>query len=411
MESVRLVGENEGEADVFISYSSKNKDIADAVVAEYEQHGIRCWYAPRDIMPGDEWVSAIHEAIKNCRLFVLIYTEPSNASKQVANEVALAFNSEKKMIPFKLSDVTMSNELEYYLTRVHWLDAVNTPLSEGVVKLREYSEVILKGGTPKEAGIRNGYGAGKDTSRGGDPGRSEAEGKNASGSPKNSGPVLILAIAAVLLMLGIGIFLWVKFGGGAGNGPEPGTKPHSVPEETLTEPISETDTESVPSTSLQSSETEGESSEESPEISTVDSEELYERAATLREQGDEESVRKALELYLEAAEAGNDKAYNSLGNYYLEQDAEKKSNGEGKADVEYEGIMISEDLNRAIGYFGIAVEHGDSTAMYNLGLVFENANDLYSVTPDLGKALEYYKKADESGHTGAHSAVVRLSEQ
>ena len=53
----------DGKIDVFLSYSSKNKNVADAVVAEFEQHGIRCWYAPRDIVPGEEWVSAIHDAI------------------------------------------------------------------------------------------------------------------------------------------------------------------------------------------------------------------------------------------------------------------------------------------------------------------------------------------------------------
>ncbi len=33
--------------DVFISYSSKDKPIADAVCANIEAAGIRCWVAPR----------------------------------------------------------------------------------------------------------------------------------------------------------------------------------------------------------------------------------------------------------------------------------------------------------------------------------------------------------------------------
>ena len=32
--------------DVFVSYSSKNKDIADAIVSDFEQNRIKCWYAP-----------------------------------------------------------------------------------------------------------------------------------------------------------------------------------------------------------------------------------------------------------------------------------------------------------------------------------------------------------------------------
>ena len=63
--------------DVFISYSTKNKNVADAVVANFEQHGIKCWYAPRDILPGEEWVSAIRDGLNIATIFVLIYIEES----------------------------------------------------------------------------------------------------------------------------------------------------------------------------------------------------------------------------------------------------------------------------------------------------------------------------------------------
>lgn len=38
--------------DIFISYSSQDKPTADAACAVLEAAGIRCWIAPRDIMPG-----------------------------------------------------------------------------------------------------------------------------------------------------------------------------------------------------------------------------------------------------------------------------------------------------------------------------------------------------------------------
>jgi hypothetical protein len=41
--------------DVFISYSSLDKAVADAACAALEAYGIRCWIAPRDIVPGKEW--------------------------------------------------------------------------------------------------------------------------------------------------------------------------------------------------------------------------------------------------------------------------------------------------------------------------------------------------------------------
>ena len=130
--------------DVFISYSSKNKNVADAVVADFEQNGIKCWYAPRDILPGEEWVTAITKALEKSKVLVLIYTDESNNSRQVMNEIAVAFNAGITIVPFKLSNEQMSRELEYYLTRVHWLDAVSKPLKENITALREYIDVIIK---------------------------------------------------------------------------------------------------------------------------------------------------------------------------------------------------------------------------------------------------------------------------
>src|SRR5215472_7170060 len=40
---------------VFISHSSKDREIADAICAHLESAGIKCWIAPRDIEPGATW--------------------------------------------------------------------------------------------------------------------------------------------------------------------------------------------------------------------------------------------------------------------------------------------------------------------------------------------------------------------
>ena len=139
---------------VFISYSTKNKDIADAVVSDLEQHDITCWYAPRNIRPGEEWVTAITTALERSKVLVLLYTEQSNASRQVMNEIAVAFNAGITIVPFRLSEAPMSSEFEYYLMRVHWLDAVSKPLDQSIIELRDYLKIIIhepeKAPLPKE---------------------------------------------------------------------------------------------------------------------------------------------------------------------------------------------------------------------------------------------------------------------
>lgn len=131
--------------DVFISYSSKNKEIADEIVKEFESNNIKCWYAPRDIMPGEEWVTAVTGGLESSKVLVLIYTDESNESRQVMNEVAVAFNAGKTIVPFRLTENKMNSEFEYYLTRVHWLDGVTKTLKDNIVELRKYIQIILSG--------------------------------------------------------------------------------------------------------------------------------------------------------------------------------------------------------------------------------------------------------------------------
>lgn len=111
------------EHDVFISYSSRDKAIADAVTHTLEQHGIRCWIAPRDVRAGVPYAREIMEGIRGCRMMVLVFTANANRSEHVSNEVDKAFNEGKTIIPFLVDKTPMSDELDYYLSRKHWLVA------------------------------------------------------------------------------------------------------------------------------------------------------------------------------------------------------------------------------------------------------------------------------------------------
>jgi hypothetical protein len=53
--------------NVFISHSTKDKEIAAEICAALEADGISCWIAPRDIKPGEEWPVAIVKAV-TCNL-------------------------------------------------------------------------------------------------------------------------------------------------------------------------------------------------------------------------------------------------------------------------------------------------------------------------------------------------------
>ena len=77
-------------AEVFISHSSNDAAVAQALCGILEQNGISCWMAPRNIMPGEDWATAIAKAITTTRVFLIIYSVNSAASTEVPKEIMLA---------------------------------------------------------------------------------------------------------------------------------------------------------------------------------------------------------------------------------------------------------------------------------------------------------------------------------
>jgi hypothetical protein len=114
--------------DIFISHSSKDKTIADAVCATFEANGLRCWVAPRDVPPGAAWGEAIVDAIQNSRVMVLIFSDNANASGQIAREVERAADFGVTIVPIRVEDVAPARSLQYFLSNIHWLDALSPPL-------------------------------------------------------------------------------------------------------------------------------------------------------------------------------------------------------------------------------------------------------------------------------------------
>jgi hypothetical protein len=129
--------------DVFISYSSSDKSAADAVVAGLEQKGIRCWVAPRDLTPGISWGQGIADAIEASKVMVVILSQNSNQSRQVAREVERAISKEVTIIPLRIENIDPTGAIAYFLASEHWLDAITPPLERHIDKLGNAIKVFL----------------------------------------------------------------------------------------------------------------------------------------------------------------------------------------------------------------------------------------------------------------------------
>lgn len=102
-------------ADVFISYSTNDRQQADMLLSELENNGIKCWIAPRDVPIGSYHAKEIPPAIDNCKVFVLLLSKHSLASDDVLREVDFATSKKKEILPFALDDSSLTTEFEYLL--------------------------------------------------------------------------------------------------------------------------------------------------------------------------------------------------------------------------------------------------------------------------------------------------------
>ena len=129
--------------DVFISYAKEDKIVADAVCATLESHAVRCWIAPRDVLPGVAYGEAIIDAIRGCRIMILVFSSKSNASPHIPKEIERAVSAGVAVIPFRIEDVLPGKSLDYFIGSVHWLDALTRPLEQHLERLVQNVQTLL----------------------------------------------------------------------------------------------------------------------------------------------------------------------------------------------------------------------------------------------------------------------------
>ena len=203
--------------DVFISYSNHDKTTADAICAKLEQEGIRCWYAPRDIRPGEIWAESIIKTIETVKVMVVVFTEDSNKSPQVLKEITNAVSAGVTIVPFKLTNQQPSKSLQYFFADVHWLDAVGSPLNKSIESLSQKVCAIVREESPSPVTLPH------------EPPHEPPKKKRL--------PLILGAAALVVLLAGLGLFLSGRLRGGKS---APTAAPQAVEATPTVAPVRET---------------------------------------------------------------------------------------------------------------------------------------------------------------------------
>ena len=109
-------------AEVFISYSSLDRDRVMPVVESLRGSGISVWVDEGNIHAADLWSEQIVQAIADCRVMVVMLSSNSTDSRNVVKEVMLASEQNKALLPVYLEPAEIPAKLQYQLAGIQHLE-------------------------------------------------------------------------------------------------------------------------------------------------------------------------------------------------------------------------------------------------------------------------------------------------
>lgn len=108
---------------IFVSYSSKDRPFALGLVKELQSLGANVWIDQLGIGLGENWDNAIEEALEKSETFMLILSPTSVESPNVQDEVSIAINTNKKMVPILIEECKLPMRWQ----RRQYADLANNP--------------------------------------------------------------------------------------------------------------------------------------------------------------------------------------------------------------------------------------------------------------------------------------------
>src|SRR6201999_53549 len=101
--------------DIFLSHASVDLKITQSICEALEKQHHTCWFASRDVRPGENYMNAIVHALRECKVMLLVFSQNANRSEEITKELALASKYKKFVIPVRVEDVLPTEAFEYAL--------------------------------------------------------------------------------------------------------------------------------------------------------------------------------------------------------------------------------------------------------------------------------------------------------
>ncbi|MGA7324267.1 MAG: toll/interleukin-1 receptor domain-containing protein, partial [Rhodomicrobium sp.] len=114
--------------DIFLSYSRTDQALAERFVQAASGRGLKVWY-DQFISGGTDWRDTIVASLRNSRALVILFSEASNASRQLIKELAIADNFSKLVIPVLIEKTEPRGAYLYEMASRNWINLYPGPES------------------------------------------------------------------------------------------------------------------------------------------------------------------------------------------------------------------------------------------------------------------------------------------
>ncbi|MBQ9138219.1 MAG: TIR domain-containing protein [Alistipes sp.] len=110
---------------VFISYSRKDMDAANALCEALYGAGVDYWI-DRNIHGSANFLSEITHNIRHCKVVVFIASPNSAGSPWTQKEILFALKHHKEIIPYRIGNFSFedNDELDFIFTNIQWIESV-----------------------------------------------------------------------------------------------------------------------------------------------------------------------------------------------------------------------------------------------------------------------------------------------
>jgi hypothetical protein len=123
--------------DIFISYSSSDAGRVLPLADQLERAGMSVWLDRRKIPGAAIYGPEIVRAIRECRLFALICSDAAVRSRNVNQEILLAWKYEKPCVPLLLAPISFPEQIEYWVEGRQWIEILSHPPEVWLPRVQE----------------------------------------------------------------------------------------------------------------------------------------------------------------------------------------------------------------------------------------------------------------------------------